>query len=59
MLVNILIPLDLSLQERVAELEVQQSNLDELLAALKDPQNMSGKLMEWHAKLGEARYQMC
>ena len=40
----------------MAELEIQQSNLSELLSALRDdPHNVSAKLTEWHAKLGEAR----
>ena len=34
---------------------MQQANLHELLSSLKDPNNVSGRLMEWHAKLGEAR----
>ena len=42
-------------QDKLAELEMQQANLHELLASLKDPKDISGRLMEWHAKLGEAR----
>ena len=47
-------PLSLA-QDKLAELELQQANLHELLAALKDPKNAAAKLTEWHAKLGEAR----
>ena len=56
----------MSLQDKVLELEVQKSNLEELIAAIrdssqdhtqKDPQSCSAaaRLTEWHAKLGELR----
>ena len=47
------------LQDKLAELEVQHSNLQELLGVLREQSRGSsaaaGKLMEWHAKLGEMR----
>lgn len=47
------------LQDKLAELELQHSNLQELLGVLRDQSKGStaaaGKLTEWHAKLGEMR----
>ena len=45
-------------QDKLSELELQHSNLQELLGALRDHSKTStaaAKLTEWHAKLGEMR----
>lgn len=47
-----------NIQEKMAELELQHSNLQELLATLKDTKSSAAKVMEWHAKLGEMRLQV-
>ena len=41
----------------MTELELQHSNLQELLGALTDPTTVTAaaRLTEWHARLGEAR----
>ena len=39
------------------QLELQHSNLQELMASLKDSKSTAAKLTEWHAKLGEMRLQ--
>ena len=45
------------LQEKLLQLELQHSNLQELMASLKDSKSTAAKLTEWHAKLGEMRLQ--
>ena len=52
--------IDFSLfQDKLAELELQHSNLQELLGVLRDQSrgasSTATKLTEWHAKLGELR----
>ena len=47
-------------QDKLGELELQHSNLQELLGVLREQSKgassqAAGKLMEWHAKLGEMR----
>lgn len=41
----------------MSELEVQQINLEELIATLRNstPGSVSARLTEWHSKLGELR----
>ena len=48
------------IQDKLGELELQHSNLQELLGVLREQSQGSssvaaGKMMEWHAKLGEMR----
>lgn len=51
----------LSHQMKLAELELQHSNLQELIGALREQStsmsSAAGRLTEWHAKLGEMRLQ--
>ena len=43
-------------QDKLAELTLQHTNLQELLGALKDdPAHSAARLTEWHSKLGELR----
>lgn len=48
-------------QDKLVELELQHLNLQELLEVLREQSTgkgssgVAGKLMEWHAKLGEVR----
>ena len=54
------IPILYITQDKLGELELQHSNLQELLGVLREqskgaPSQTAGKLMEWHAKLGEMR----
>ena len=45
-----------SSQDKLAELKLQHTNLQELLGALKDdPAHSAVRLTEWHSKLGELR----
>ena len=45
-----------SSQDKLAELTLQHTNLQELLGALKDdPAHSAVRLTEWHSKLGELR----
>lgn len=44
-------------QDKLSELEVQQINLEELIATLRDSSagSATARLTEWHSKLGELR----
>ncbi len=44
-------------QDKLAELSLQHSNLQELLGALTDrtSSSVAARLTEWHARLGEMR----
>ena len=45
-----------SSQDKLAELTLQHTNLQELLGALKDdPAHSAVRLTDWHSKLGELR----
>ena len=49
------LPRSLALQLKLGELNLQQANLQELIVSLQSPADSTPKLLEWHAKLGEAR----